>query len=750
MAIGIAALVLLEAANGVWAASAYASNSNIWLGEKTTIFCDFNGSSPAEAVWASVTTPVLSRIAQFSAVTSSLFSMEYTPPVAGNYSISCMGKPETSAAFRVSDLQLRITSLLSPIYTDGAIDLSAELKRAESGENVVDGAAFKVIVAGKEIPLKPPYFYGDIWHFSSAEATASIGAGNHTLELFTAVGTKTVVQRTSISIRPPVDFFISSFPRQVSNGDAISLRIYAADHGTTLIGSAALSVSLNGAQQAADISGDEIRFTAPKMAPGKYKVRAEMSYKGSTYADEEEIEYGLLMHGDAAAPLLKDVNGKLLFTADAFEKQIEIRKGQYRDLVPKGTYTVKVDIPPVKVTYSNVRIESDYEELIRFDTFADGGIEGLTLVTGMAMEFSAPFGNAVAEIWYNAEQVANESSMILQKCPSWNLDGRTCAGSWMPTDGTIDTIRNTIRINIPEKAAIAIGEKKKLKIEARTDRKEYFASDKAEITGIVTDAADGKPVADADARISIAGGEDVAINTDAIGMFKTSVRTADIDGAQEAQIEVSKANFMPAKASVSWISQKRRSLVLVLPQTAESAAGKELLMEIGVLNNGQTRLDNLQVKIDGLPQSWFTFAPNGKAAIDIGEEVKVRLNVRLQQPEKAAYNIFVSASAGGVDISDSFALMIRNETAAVPIIIQTPQGDSLTGLITSLQRSDIPIIILIGIMAFLIYREWRSRSRAAAEQTAATEIGEEAGDLKSSLLKAAAHKGQAKNKRRRR
>lgn len=619
----------------------------------------------------------------------------------------------------VQELSLDIVdSYPEEIFDDNTIDMYVSIVKTHDQEEVVNSlgdVVFSYSVNGGEYVLLQP---GQV---SFREASGNwvvylppMGeAGDAVLAIEATYKDKTVTDDLLEEVLPSKDFHITSVePAELTGGENVTIILGASYHGSSILDDILDDVSVSlGAREMVFLWGDgEIIFQAPELEPGKYDLAVSVDFRGDLDrdGDEEVIEsiseknvyYVVPISGDMLDAENKVVEGSMEFEMDGWSKIIGFGGGRYSSHLPDGEFDVTVNLPDVLVELTDVEVDGEAEDIIRYDSFGDVELEGLSIASSLALEFGLDFDTASVRMEYNPLNI-DEGRIGVFTCNGWNLDSRECSGKWSEIDSVVDIVANTVSFETEHFSAFVIGERESLEIEARINKDVYFLEEEIKVTGVVR--SEGVGVVSG-ARVSyILGEESGVVRTDSDGVFSMTLDAPKVEGIQYLVLEAGKSAYKPEDREIDIKVVKSKDLVWILPMKAQSYDGRKSTFQFSLENSGQENLRDIQIWVSGIPEDWFDYQPKEVRELRRGEEVIVVLEVTPANPEKNAYTINIRAKSGDIEEKDSFGLNINPEAPtgqeeAEPV----PITDSITSYFLSIPPDFINVVsIILSVVVIL-------------------------------------------------
>jgi hypothetical protein len=701
----------------------------VWKDSKIDIQieCYSNSSNETTSAWIQISSPIIKKV-ELEKVNLK-FKGEYsTFPSLGNYVgyVFCKDTNSTinsSISFTVRDLIVNLIGITpSVIYPDVDWRIEIEVKEVGNQEKIISqNVTFNLFA--NEKPISTDYYF-DVSKSKWILIPQKLQQGDYEIKILTSYEGITREVRASIKVNPILSILLISINKEVLSNQELTIGLKGYYKGNlTSLKLMQISVTLdNSPVEIKEIGDESIKILLPEKEAGSYELKINFNYRGYATQVSTIIDYVLPVTGKIVNPEGKPISGRLTFSKQNYVKQITVN-GPYSGFVPKGTYRVEFLTPTLRLVLNSVRIDKEWNDLLKVDEFGKAvNLPGLKVAGGASIEFAGSFENGEVEIFYDSRMIVNEKLIKVYKCENWNFQARTCAGSWEEITADIDTIRDVVKFGISHLSAFVVGEMSSLQIVAALDKNQYFLNEPITVNGVVRDD-EGNVVADANISYDFAETKgEVFSNKD--GIFTFSLISPSKSGKYTLTLIASKANYLPATLTkdIEVVAKKDLAIVFGLQQSIE--AGKNQTLKIKIINSGQTDLHNLKISISGLPTEWFDFEPRRYAVLKPGEELQVILSIYApQQLEPKSYVVKVDATSDEVEKSDSFVLILQP-----PLQQKAEEGkapSAPTGFFVLLQQfvKEKLTFIAIGVVSFLIVLILFLKFRGGKKSYSGRELG---------------------------
>jgi hypothetical protein len=640
------------------------SPGELWLGEGVEISCWFGQDPGASGVWAEITEPILVSLTGFSRINDTYFSAGYTPPVIGRYAISCTNGSEESpgTGFSVGEFETEIVGYPGQAFNDAGIRIEAEvIKNDGDAVQLTSGVDFSVTLDGVGLGTAGfPYYYTDRWVIDT-ESLEGFGPGGYDLMLVASYQGREASCQIPLDVTEPLEFRIESVsPDEVHGGENVTVLLTAAYHNSSVLAASELSAELDGEELSIDRSPSGFSFTCPELEPEPHTLEVSLEYEGLSASDSAPLYYMVQVHGEIRNAGGGGVSANMRFLGEGWQKSIRTNvNGAFNTNVPAGGYTLEMGFPAgIFVTVEGLEIYQKLRDFVRFDTFTTGELDGIIVAKAFALEFSPGFGRLVVKAEYDGSAVSDESRLMVYTCRDWNLDSRSCSGSWKEVDFELDAMRNEVEFGLEHLSGFVIGMKGELELEASIDREDYVTGQSIKLTGVVRDEG-GRAVGSATISYSISGGADGDVRTNSNGVFSASIPVPKRGGEYTLSLRASKGFSRQDRESLDFTVIAFRDFAIIPPLRVDASEGSEASPDIIIINTGQEVLEDFRVSLSGIPAGWYQAEPRKWDSLLPDEEKRVVLKIRPESPEQEIYTIGIDVACDQASKSESFVMYVK-------------------------------------------------------------------------------------------
>lgn len=706
------------------------SSPNLWLGDSAEISCSWDSNVSGFAWGRIVSGPYEDDFKnEFVQISENKSIFSFQPEMEGMYQIKCTNGSVFSgeAGLEVADLSIKINEYEKSLYSGDDIEIRANVYETVDEQKEINDwdLGFDVYLDNSKLSPEVKRMGGE-WVITVSPG--SVPPGTHILRTVASYKGAQASNETSVEIIPEVVFNIESLSKHsFTEAQNVTINIDAEYRGSPIIEDASFSVFVDGNE--ADMRKTQAGIVAalPELPPGEYELEVVMNYNGETYSRNLTIAYLVPFHGKLLDAEGKSVPARIrIMSGDSETASVSVSGGQYSTGIKKGTYDILFETKDITAAFRNVKLDGDTADPIRFDNFESvDGLQGIDLLSGFALEFVPEFENAEISVEYDGSRVSDETKIKAYKCSSWNIDSRSCAGGWEEIDPEIDVIKNRISFSVTSLSAFIIGEQAGMTIEASIDKSEYSPGEKIKLTGVIRSR--NRPVTDASVTYLFSGMSGTT-RTNSNGVFSANIDVPEDEGSYTLVITASKEMYTSASATREFSVKLRRDFSILLPLAAEVKNGSSARFEISVINTGQTSLNNLSVKVTGIPDAWFTINPSGWDRLDAGEERKITLLVSPVSPDRSSYIIGINVTSAELSKTDNFVMnVIRANATALPAPSNQSAGQSEKGVtvaetLNSFITANSTALINNGSIAaslmIILYIIWKLRTKQYSERSA--------------------------------
>jgi hypothetical protein len=684
-------------------------SDDLWLGESATISLNCYDSNDIESVYANITgNSIVLPIMNFTNNNGN-----YTLTVSKDYldrtgqfdaTIYCrnnLSEVNTSVkSFTVSNLTEQISAVTpTPAYIGDTIEIDAIVKKNDA--RLSSGVSFNVYLNNqlKSLKIMPAYDSNKGWMLKiDSPSTSSI----YDLKVFAFYGRTNVTAYSSVDVRSSVEFNIESVDKSwVKSDDNITVTLKAFEKGSLIeLNKDNVEIKINSADaQVTSVSKRDnlfdVKVIAPTMSSGSYQLEAYLNYKGSTYSDKEPIDYIVSIEGS-----IVDSNNKAISTQIKFIQSgvtslslVTDAYGHYTGSVPPGTYDIEMAFPKSTLYLYSVLVNS-FNDPLRYFYGDDFDVPGIRNAGLYDYELDLSYSDAEIEMSYNEKNVVNEDNLRIFKCSSWNTGKKICNDEWLEINGDIDVIRNKVKVSSTTLSAFILGELKSLSVDFNPDKEEYYIGDNVKIRGIVKDN-DGNSVGNASVTVKVKNTQ-ISYNVvaDINGVFSVEFPSPEEEGLYIVSVSSKKNPYIDFKGEKSFDVVKKKSVYIDFPETIRIERGNNLTQEFSLVNDGQADVSNIQISLEGLPQSYYSISSNN---IDLKSEQSKNLYLEFHIPVYADVGISsgtIKIESGNITEEKVFGLNI--------VEIGDNSTSPSTGLLTGFTLPEISYSELTYIAIFAV------------------------------------------------
>lgn len=678
----LAACLLMACTTSAQEAEIVVSPSGMWLGDAVSVECWFSKDPGADA-WAVITEPISLELTGFSRENGSHFSRSYTPPVIGSYTIRCtngsMDSPE--AGFSVAELEAEIEGLPGCAFNDQGMEIHAVVTKNDgSAVHLTSGVDFSVTLDGKglEIPELPYYANQDGYWVIRTGGMEGFGPGNYNLALEASYQGRAAGDYAQLDVMEPLEFSIESVsPEELHGGENVTVVLRALYHNSSVLLASDISAELDGESLPIERTASGFRFACPELEPEPHSLGAGLEYQGLMVSDSRPVHYMIPVHGEIRNAEGSGVSASMVFTGEGWQKSIRTNvNGAFDVSVPAGVYGLDISFPSsVHVSVKGLDIHQELDDFVRFDSFPSGDIDGIRIAAAFALEFSPGFESMVVKAGYDGSAVGDESDMMVYICEDWNLDSRSCSGSWDEIDFDIDAMQNEVEFKVEHLSGFLIGRRGELSMEASINREEYVTGQSIELTGVVRDES-RRVVHDARVEYIIPGVQKGHVDTNTNGIFSASIPVPSEGGQYNLKAEVSKGLYRQDSESFSFTVASLKDFKVIPPLRVDTSEGSESSPEVLIVNTGQDMLKDFRIRLSGIPEEWYGAAPEEWESLMPEEEIVITLIIRPESPEQEIYTIGIDVECDQLSKSESFVMYVKPLEAEEAEAVETNASGS--------------------------------------------------------------------------
>jgi hypothetical protein len=704
------------------------SPSEAWLGDSVELLC--SGLQAGEA-WIDIGGRITKQVS-LDHVNDTHYSAIYVPPVTGDYQATCRNGTVSSGeiGFSVSDLVAGMSTYPDQAFMDQGIRIEAGVFKSGYGsqQEISSGVGFSVSLDGIDLGISDYYYLSEpegYWVIETQDI-GGLGPGNYNMRLVAGFQGRQAMAEARLDVVVPLEFRIESVsPNEARGGENITVRLVADYHNQSILDSAAISASLNGAVLDIERSGSGFDFICPDLGPGNNELKVDIEYGGFSASDTESLYYMIQVHGEIRNAGNGGVPATLIFTGNDWSESVRTNVNGYFLLnVPSGTYTLEMGFPDsIHARAEGVEILEPLNDFVRFDSYSASEIDGIRVAKVFALEFSHDFERMVVRAAYDGSVVDDESTLMLYTCDDWNIDSRSCNGRWEDLDFDIDAVKNEIEFTLDHLSGFVIGKRSELELEATINRREYASGQTIQLAGVVSDET-GRKIDNAKVSYYIQGGSDGYVRTSQNGIYSASIPVPKGGGEYTLEVKVSQGNMKQDSRQLLFSVKSVTDFAVIPPIRLDVQEGASSNAEVVVINNGEEDLENLRVRITGIPLDWLEIEPESWGDLYAGDEKRIGLKIQPESPEQEVYTVDVEVSSDQATRSESFVMYVEGleqESMEEPIDTnasdqeQVSDFDSVTLYLIGSPEAMINTLSLIlsgGIIIFILRRLKSGKARS--------------------------------------
>lgn len=723
--------------------------SEVWLGEGVTLktSCMDNSSYGIKGVYADINGPnIILPTLSFSGGGNNFTLMVDKAYLdrAGHFqaNIICENEIGENQAgvidFDVSVLDSEITQKTESIYTDELIQAKIFVKK--NGQKLSSDVNFTVYLNGLAAPIKraPAYDINSGWVLFIDPPRD----GSYTVEILASHGGASTKRSFDVEIKKAIEFEILSVEKDLLRPEEnITVILKATDHGSPIVltqntlGFRVGSVDADMIRLDKTSTYYEVKVNMPQLSAGAYDLDARLDYGGTRYVHRwgSKIFYTVNVHGEILDSFGKGMSLVIKFIGQGFEKSVTTNNnGEYSINLPPGKYDVQIENSRTSLRLEDIDV-SDFNNPVRLFDFQEMDVPGIDKAATYVYEVATDFSTATIEIKYDETQVDDESELKVYRCTQVNIAKKSCNSNWVVVEAEIDTVRNLVRIEASSLSAFVVGSQKGLDVNVGTDKALYNINEIIKVTGLVRDKNDNTPVSGTEVRLSSSSFSGTAITGDG-GRFAFEFK-ADNEGIFDVGVFVEGGMFSDYNGNFTIKIEKSKKISLVVPEIVRLEQGQQSTVSMTIVNTGQTDMEDVEVSVSGVPESYFTLVQNNLDSLKEGTEKSI--SVIFNIPDDASvstHSAVLAVSADGISAEKVFGLTIvgkkTNQTESTLQNGTEKQNVPITGLI-SFEIPKADMLIVLGLFftiipgAFVLKRLRRPKSDRAGVKSMLTDIKRE-------------------------
>jgi hypothetical protein len=178
------------------------------------------------------------------------------------------------------------------------------------------------------------------------------------------------------------------------------------------------------------------------------------------------------------------------------------------------------------------------------------------------------------------------------------------------------------------------------------------------------------------------------------GVFSVEFPSPEEEGLYIVSVSSKKNPYIDFKGEKSFDVVKKKSVYIDFPETIRIERGNNLTQEFSLVNDGQADVSNIQISLEGLPQSYYSISSNN---IDLKSEQSKNLYLEFHIPVYADVGISsgtIKIESGNITEEKVFGLNI--------VEIGDNSTSPSTGLLTGFTLPEISYSELTYIAIFAV------------------------------------------------
>jgi hypothetical protein len=724
--------------------------TSLWMGEGVTINlnCYDDNGSVIDIVYAETAGPNI-ILPNMNFV---MINENYTLMIPSSYldrtglftsKIFCINNLGQNASivrtFTVSNLTSYINVINpNPAYVGDKIEIDYFVKKDNTP--LYSGLTFDLLLNDKSIPFQIyGYDTSKGWIFRTDSPNTN---GTYSLVVKANYDRTSTISSSSIEVKNPIGFDVVSMDKTwIVSNDEITVTVKASEKGSPIqikkeylgfnVGSVnfdIISISQNGANF-------DVKIKAPNISPGSYELETNFNYGDFSTTKTSSIVYVVPVSGK-----MVDINGGVLstrvrFKSNGTDKEFTTdNSGSYSGSLPPGTYDIQLSHTHTSLFLSNVTIDSNFDDPIKYYYLTDTSIPGIKVAGFFVYEVALTYLEARIEMRYDESKVSDETKLNVYKCSNWNSGRKLCNSNWVKVNSEIDTIRNVAKVRTTSLSAYAVGGESSIKVDFNLDKNYYYLDDVAEVKGLTQDD-DRNTVGDVD--VKLLGKNNKVYGTaksDGNGIFSIKFDAPDQDGNYTITLAAEKQPYKSFSEAFSFEVVRSKRISLFSPETMKIARGENSTFEVSVMNTGQMDLHNLVISLSGIPKEYYDFSPTIDE-LKQNEERKVQIHFDIpKDASKTTYGCTFKVGYDNVTFAQQlFGLTITESRDESQTQVQNnPPGTELTGNIILPEFTWEAVYVLIfGV--FAISLAYFLKKRKATKYSERYEVKNALLDLKQEI-----------------
>jgi hypothetical protein len=715
-------------------------SANVWFPDENisiSLIC-YDMNSTIVQVYGKITDPIKSEDFFFNYEGSDLYTLQlmseyFEPDKEYVFSVYCENENNemnsTSVRFNISELKPSILSITNPAYLGDIAEMSVLIEKDDLP--LYENVNFNLRLGGQDWS-KTSFYDPDRERWIVKFPVPDV-LGIYNLELNVTVSLpsytpKTSILKSSLEVKKPIEFGVISLDKdEVRPNDTIKLSLSASEKGKNIVlkddylsfqvGSKTIEKDRITLSSAGDHFDAKIKM--PDLPPGLYELKITFVYGNYSTTQTRNIGYVLPISGKIVDLNEKGIDTEIKFLKNGEEKRrlTTDSSGTYSGYILPGTYILQLTFPQSILYLYNTTIDN-FNDPIKY-YFFNTDIEGIKTAGLFVYEIALEYSKAKILMKYDEGKIPNEKNIIVYKCSEFNPTNKICNTVWKEEYAEVDTVRNTVTIELESLSAYVVGTKKTLRLDVSLDKNTFGSGEFMRIRGVVRDES-GNFIPDAEINVTV-GGTSIRSSTysDNNGIFSFEFSSPEEEGIYNLSLNVEKDPYIGSGKSISFEVVRTRSLALIVPDTIKMKQGEVQTIEFSVINTGQTKLTNLSLFLIGLPEDYFTLQHEIKE-LKINQEMKIPVEFRIpKNASKSTRSLTFKVNSSEVSREEIIGFTILDEDITIPTttikkvspVLSIPTG-AITLPVFSISYSDVSYALMMGVVSVLTaYFLRRKKSR---------------------------------------
>lgn len=355
-----------------------------------------------------------------------------------------------------------------------------------------------------------------------------------------------------------------------------------------------------------------------------------------------EVYYVVRVSGDIMEKNGKIVPAEFYFFGENSDKYVKTDPtGKYEVYLLPGKYNIEIKLPDSIIKYEGVTISENVNDILRVSEIKPS--TSFNIVKAIYIELLLPSKSSYLRIYYPDKYVYDEKRLTVFYCDAWDFVLNKCKGDLqdITKEVNINIISNYVEI-YNKSGAILIGEKRYVVIEPNLYKNNYFVGDNVNVQGVVRDLK-GNGVSNLKIIYKVEGydikGE---TTTGTKGEFEFNFPAPlPIGNTKVTQIkvviEVDGNNFDYNPAIITINVEKRAKIIVNVDDVIKVETGNKTVVPLIIRNGGDLILTDIEFKLEGLKDEWYTITPALIESLNTDESKEVKLVINI--PEDYCKNI---------------------------------------------------------------------------------------------------------------